>query len=68
MCGKFKQKMLNSMVVGACQTFQFFGQTAWFLGNNRALSKFRCQILRYFISIIKSFKNQFIKTDFILTT
>ena len=28
------------MVVGARQSFQFFGQKAWFLENNRALSKF----------------------------
>ena len=24
------------MVVGACQSFQFFREIAWFLGNNRA--------------------------------
>ena len=42
------------MVDGARQSFQFFRQITWFLGNNRALSKFRYQILRYLISIIKS--------------
>ena len=31
-------KILNSMVVGACQSFQFFRQITWFLRNNRALS------------------------------
>ena len=40
------------MVVGARQTFQFFRQIAWFLGNNRALSEFRYQISHYIISII----------------
>ena len=29
------------MVVGARPSFQFFRQITWFLGNNRALSKFR---------------------------
>ena len=37
-CSKFQQKILNSMIVGARQSFQFFRQKAWFLGNNRALS------------------------------
>ena len=45
------------MVVGARQRIQLFRQIAWFLGNNRALPKFRNQILRYVISIIKSLKN-----------
>ena len=26
MCAKFQQKILNSMLVGACQSFQFFRQ------------------------------------------
>ena len=56
------------MVVGARQRFQLFRQIAWFLGNNRALSKFRNQILRYVISIIKSLKSLSVKTNFILTT
>ena len=34
---------MNSMAVGACHSFQFFRQRTWFLGNNRALSKFRYQ-------------------------
>ena len=55
------------MVVGARQRFQLFRQIAWFLGNNRALPKFRNQILRYVISIIKSLKNLSVKTNFILT-
>ena len=42
------------MVVGARQSFQFFRQITWFLGNNRALPKCRSYILRYLISIIKS--------------
>ena len=36
-CAKFQQKILNSMVVGVCQSFQFFRQKTWFLGNNRGL-------------------------------
>ena len=28
------------MVVGAHQSFEYLRQIAWFLGNNRALSKF----------------------------
>ena len=39
MCAKFQQKILNSMVVGARQSFHFFKQNTWFLENNRALSK-----------------------------
>ena len=35
------------------QSFQFFIQITWFLGNNRALSKFRYRILHNLISIIK---------------
>ena len=47
------QKILNFVVVGARQSFQFFRQIAWFLGNNRALSKFGYQILYNLISITK---------------
>ena len=36
-CSKFQQKVLNSMVVGAHQSFQLFRQKTWFLGNNRPL-------------------------------
>ena len=36
-CAKFQQKIIKSMVVGARQSFQFFRQKAWFLGNNRGL-------------------------------
>ena len=50
---KFQQKILNFVVVGARQSFQFFRQIAWFLGNNRALSKFRYRILYNLISITK---------------
>ena len=34
-CAKFQRKILKSMVVGARQSFQFFRQKTWFLGNNR---------------------------------
>ena len=44
-CTKFQPKILNSMVVGACQSFQFFRQITWFLRNNRALSKVKYQTL-----------------------
>ena len=33
----FSKNLLNSMVLGACQSFQFFKQKTWFLGNNRGL-------------------------------
>ena len=36
-CVKFQQKILNFMVVGARQSFQFFRQKIWLLGNNRSL-------------------------------
>ena len=36
-CKKFQQKILNSMAVGAPQSFQFFSQKTWFLGNNKGL-------------------------------
>ena len=49
------------MVVGARQSFQFFRQMTLVLGNNRALSKFRYQILLNLISIIK---NQSVKANF----
>ena len=32
-CAKFQQKILNSMVVCACQSFQFFRQKTQFLRN-----------------------------------
>ena len=53
-CAKFQQKTSKSIVVGARQIFQFFRQKAWFLENNRALSKFLYEILNYLISITKS--------------
>ena len=52
-CVKFQQKMLNCTVFDARQSFQFFRQKTWFLGNTRALSKFKYWILNHFISIIK---------------
>ena len=33
-------KILNSMVVGACHSFQFFRQKTWFLENNRVCLTF----------------------------
>ena len=53
MCAKFHQKILNCRIVGACQSFQVFRQSTWFLENNRALSKFLYGISHYLISIIK---------------
>ena len=41
------------MVVGARQRFQFLREIIWFLGNNRALFKFRYQIFYNLISINK---------------
>ena len=46
MCGKFQQKIFNWRVVGAGQSFQMFRQNTWFLGNNRALYKFLCGIIK----------------------
>ena len=56
------------MVVGARESFQLFRQTVWFLGNNRAFSKFRYQILYILICITKSKQRHSIKADFNLTT
>ena len=50
---KFQQKILNSMVVGACQCFQFFRQITGFLRNNGALPKFKYWISHHLDSIIK---------------
>ena len=36
-CAKFQRKILNFIVVGARQSFQFFRQKTRFLGNNRPL-------------------------------
>ena len=52
-CAKFQQKILNSLVVGARQRFQFFRKLTWFLENKKALSKFKYWILHHLISIIK---------------
>ena len=68
MCVKCQQKILKSVAVGARQSFQFFRQIAWFLGNNRALSKLGYQILYNLISTIKLQKNQSVKANFKLTT
>ena len=52
-CAKFQQKVLNSTVVGARQSFQSFREITWFLENTRALSKFKYWILHHLNSIIK---------------
>ena len=65
---KVQQKILNSMVVRARQSFQCFRQITWFLENYRALLKFRHRILHYLISIIKLQKNPSVKAKLILTT
>ena len=56
------------MVVGARQSFQIFRQITWFLGNNRALSKFRYRILYNLISIYQVTKKHSVKVNFKLTT
>ena len=38
------------MVVGVCQSFQFFRQNTWFLENNRTLTQFSYGILHYLIT------------------
>ena len=55
---KFQQKILNSMVVGARQNFRFFRQITWFLGNKRALFKFKCWVLHHLIGTIKLQNNK----------
>ena len=57
----FSKNILNSIVIGACQSFQLFRQNTWFLGN-------RYRNLRYFIRIINYEINQSVKVNFILTT
>ena len=52
-CAIFQQKILNFVAVGAHQSFQFFRQTACFLGNNTALSKLRYRVLYNLISITR---------------
>ena len=51
-CEKFQQKILNTTLVGARQSFKFLRQITWFLWNTRALSKFKYWILRYLISTV----------------
>ena len=46
---------------GPQQNFQFFRQMTWFLGNNRALYKFKDWILHYLISAIKLKNNWSVK-------
>ena len=55
------------MVVGAHQSFQFFGQITWFLGNTRALSKCKYWTLYHLISIIKLQNTWSVKPIFMLT-
>ena len=56
------------MVIGARQSFQSFRQITCFLGNTRALSKFRYRILHNLISIIRSEENQSVIANFKLAT
>ena len=67
-CGKFQQKILNSTLVGARQSFEFFRQITWFLWNTRALSKFKYWILYHLISVIKWPNNLSVNPNFMLTT
>ena len=67
-CTKFQQKILNSTVVEARQSFQFFRQIISFLVIKRALLKFKYWILHRLISIIKLQNNYSVKPNFILTT
>ena len=61
-------KILKFVAVGARQSFQVIRQIAWFLGNDRVLSKFRYRILYNLISITKLQKNHSIKAKFNLNT
>ena len=68
MCAKFQQRILYSTIVGARQSSKFFRQIAWFLGNKRALSKFKYLILHHLISIFKLQNSWPVKLNFMLTT
>ena len=57
---KFLGKILNSMVVGAQQSFKSFRQITWFLGNSRALSNFSLLNLYYHIIKKSVCKSQFL--------
>ena len=61
---KFQQKILYSITVRACQSFQFFRQNTWFLENNRVLSNFLNGILHYLISVTKLWKKSVRKIQF----
>ena len=53
-CVKFQQKIIKFYCsCRARQSFQFFRQINWILGNTRALSKFKYWILHHLISTIK---------------
>ena len=52
-CPTFQQKILNSLVVEARQSFQLFRQKTWILGNNGGLPKYRYQISNKLISATK---------------
>ena len=66
---KFLLKILNSMVVAACQRFQFFRHKSCFLKSNRDVSKFLNGVSHFRISIIKSIsKINSWKNNFMLTT
>ena len=65
-CKISTKKILNPMVVGAHQSFQFFN--TWFHENNRPSSKFLYWILHCFISIAKLLKKQSIRPKVILPT
>ena len=52
-CARFQQNWSYSKVVGGRQSFQFFRQNTWLLGNNRVLSKYLYEILHYLICITK---------------
>ena len=43
------------MIVGARQSFQFFRQITWFLGNKKALPKFKYWILHHLL-VLSNYK------------
>ena len=53
MCAKFQQKILNSMVGEACQSFQFLRQKKPGFLEIIDLCQFKYQILHNLISITK---------------
>ena len=67
MC-KISAKNINFCGSESSSKFQSFKRIAWFIGNNKALSKFRYRIFYNLISVTKLLKKSIHKSQFTLTT